>query len=71
LPGVLVCNTLSLSYFLIPLGKEKGCGYFHRTPAKGESFSKSYLYECETVPQLSHVYSAHFEGFITSLLPLV
>lgn len=67
-PGVLAFIILKRSSFLTPLGNENGSGCFHKTATNDDSFNKSYLYEFDTVPQLSHVYKAHFEGFITNLL---
>lgn len=68
MPGVLLLMKLTLSSFLTPLGNENGLGCFHNTYDSGDYLSRSYLYELETVPQLSQVSRAHFEGLMMSLL---
>ena len=67
--SLLVFSTinLNLASLLIPLGKAKGLGYFLSTEARGEVYNNSYLYDCDTVPQLSQAIKGHLLGLTTNL----
>lgn len=58
----IILNRYSL---LIPLGNANGCGCLLNTLANGDVSNNSYLYDYDTVPQLSHVINGHLDGLIT------